>query len=110
MASKFGLADEVDESPEPSQRKIDLSGFAPVSKRTPIDVARADAAAATHGFVSREAPSPPVRRRRVASMEPARALAVRMLESEFRRFVAYADREELTYSAAIQKLLDLAGE
>lgn len=110
MAGKFGLVDEPDETPEQPTRMLDLSSFAPVSKRAPIDLARVDAAAASHGFVSREAPSPSPRRRRVATLAPARALAVRMLESEFRRFVAYADREELTYSDAIQKLLDLAGE
>jgi hypothetical protein len=107
MAGKFGLVDESDELPEVAQRKIDLSGFPPVVKRSPIDVARVDAVAASHGFVSREAISPPTRRRRTASTESARHLAIRMTETEYKRFVAYADLYELTYSGAIKKLLDL---
>ena len=39
MSSKFGLIDDTDDAVEPSERKIDLSGFAPVQKRSPIDLA-----------------------------------------------------------------------
>jgi hypothetical protein len=116
MSSKFGLVDDTDDAVEPSERKIDLSGFAPVQKRSPIDLAQVDAAAAPHGFVSREA-TPilteavmPGRRRRAVPAEPVRHLAVRMIQSQYDRFVGYADRYQLTYHDAIKKLLDAVGE
>ena len=55
MSSKFGLIDDADDAVARPEGKIDLSGFAPVQKRSPIDFAEVDAAAAPHGFVSREA-------------------------------------------------------
>ena len=116
MSSKFGLIDEPDDVVERSDGKIDLSGFAPVQKRAPIDFAEVDAAAAPHGFVSREA-TPVIkevsahgRRRRAVPSEPTRHLAVRMVQSQYDRFVGYADRYKLTYHDAITKLLDGAGE
>jgi hypothetical protein len=116
MSSKFGLIDEPDDVVERSDGKIDLSGFAPVQKRAPIDFAEVDAAAAPHGFVSREA-TPVIteasahgRRRRAVPSEPTRHLAVRMVQSQYDRFVGYADRYKLTYHDAITKLLDAAGE
>jgi hypothetical protein len=42
--------------------------------------------------------------------EPVRHLAVRMIQSQYDRFVGYADRYQLTYHDAIKKLLDVAGE
>jgi hypothetical protein len=117
MSSKFGLIDDADEVEGRPEGKIDLSGFAPVQKRSPINFAEVDAAAAPHGFVSREAP--PVipeaatthgRRRRAMPSEPTRHLAVRMVQSQYDRFVGYADRYKLTYHDAIMKLLDAAGE
>jgi hypothetical protein len=116
MSSKFGLIDDTDDAVEPSERKLDLSGFAPVQKRSPIDLAQVDAAAAPHGFVSREATpiltevAMPGRRRRAVPAEPVRHLAVRMIQSQYDRFVGYADRYQLTYHDAIKKLLDAAGE
>jgi len=116
MSSKFGLIDDTDDAVEPSERKIDLSGFAPVQKRSPIDLAEVDAAAAPHGFVSREAvpvvaeAATPGRRRRAVPSEPTRHLAVRMVQSQYDRFVGYADRYKLTYHDAITKLLDAVGE
>ena len=116
MSSKFGLIDDPDDVVEQSEGKIDLSGFAPVKKRSPIDLAEVDAAAAPHGFVSREvAPvvaeaASPGRRRRAVPSEPTRHLAVRMVQSQYDRFVGYADRYQLTYHDAIKKLLDAAGE
>ncbi len=116
MSSKFGL-DEPDDVVARSDRKIDLSGFPPVQKRSPIDLAEIDAAAAPHGFVSREAvpvftaaTARPGRRRRAVPAEPARHLAVRMVEAQYDRFVGYADRYKLTYHDAIKKLLDSVGE
>ncbi len=116
MSSKFGLMDDADEAVTPSEGRIDLSGFAPVQKRSPVDLAEVDAAAAPHGFVSREATpritesTTPGRRRRAVPAEPVRHLAVRMVESQYDRFVGYADRYQLTYHDAIKKLLDAAGE
>lgn len=116
MSSKFGLIDDADDLLELSEGRIDLSGFPPVQKRSPLDLAEVDAAAAPYGFVSRE--STPVvseaatrgRRRRAVPTEPTRHLAVRLIESQYDRFVRYADRYELTYHDAIRKLLDNAGE
>jgi hypothetical protein len=116
MSGKFGLMDDGDDAVEPPRGKIDLSGFARVQKRSPVDLVEVDAAAAAHGFVSREVP--PVltetpasgRRRRAVPSEPARHLAVRMVQSQYDRFVAYADRYKLTYHDAITKLLDAVGE
>ena len=116
MSSKFGLIDDSDDVVERSERKIDLSGFAPVQKRAPIDLAAVDAAAAPHGFVSREAvpfiaeAATRGRRRRAVPSEPTRHLAVRMVQSQYDRFVGYADRYSLTYHDAITRLLDGAGE
>jgi hypothetical protein len=116
MSSKFGLIDDAVDVAGRSGGKIDLSGFAPVQKRSPIDLAEVDAAAAPHGFVSREA-APVItevathgRRRRTVPSEPTRHLAVRMVQSQYDRFVGYADRYQLTYHDAITKLLDAAGE
>jgi hypothetical protein len=115
MNSKFGLMDDADVIGQ-SEGKIDLSGFAPVQKRSPIDLVEVDAAAAPHGFVSREAApvatetAAPGRRRRAVPAEPTRHLAVRMVVSQYDRFVGYADRYKLTYHDTIKKLLDAAGE
>lgn len=116
MSGKFGLMDDADDVVTPAEGKIDLSGFAPVQKRAPVDLAEVDAAAAPHGFVSREAtlrvtaPTTHGRRRRAVPAEPVRHLAVRMVESQYDRFVGYADRHQLTYHDAIKRLLDAAGE
>jgi hypothetical protein len=115
MKGKFGLMDDSDEGAMPPERKIDLSSFAPVQKRPTMDLAEIDAAAAPHGFISREARATSsvfthMGRRRAVPAEPARQLAVRMVESQYARFVAYADRHQLTYHDAIRRLLDQAGE
>jgi hypothetical protein len=126
MSNKFGLVDDPEDqnSPRPS---LDLSSFAPVKRRAPIDLVEVDAAAAPHGFVSRESvpssivadapsasavamPAATHTRRRLARAEPSRSLAVRMVVPEYDRFVAYADRHQLTYHEAIKKLLDDVGE
>ena len=128
MSNKFGLAsDPENELFRLIKARLIYRVFQPVKKRTPIDLVEVDAAAAPHGFVSREAISSPVVantpisapvarpatvnvRRRVARAEPSRSLAVRMVVPEYDRFVAYADRHQLTYHEAIRKLLDDAGE
>lgn len=109
--SKFGLLD--DDEPEESLTDR-LALFQPVRPRALGDVAAMDAAAAEHGFVSREAPAPAppsaarplVRRRRAVPAEPTRHLAIRLTASAYDRFVAYADRHQLTYHDALSQLLD----
>jgi len=115
MSGKFGLMDDADELDEGVDRKIDLSSFAPVKKRSPIDVVEMDAAVAPHGFISREATPGPVefvkhRRRTALPRTATRYLAIRMDEPQYVRFLTYANRYELTYHDAIKKLLDAAGE
>ena len=116
--SKFGLLDD-DESPAIPTRTATMSdriaAFPPVRSRGAIDFAAIDAAAAPHGFVSRESSevgvSRPVgRRRRAIPSEPTRHLAIRLNEGAYDRFVAYADRYKLTYHEALIRLLELAGE
>ena len=117
--SKFGLLDTEDELPRGTpQTFIDkLASFPPVRPRVPIDLAEVDAAAAPHGFISREAipviqPSFAVRssRRRVIPREATRHLAIRLTSTQYDRFVAYADRHELTYHEALQRLLDQSSD
>ncbi len=113
--SKFGLMDE-EEAEEPQGTLTDrLAMFQPVRPKAIGDVAAMDAAAAEHGFISREAPPPaparPVgRRRRAVPAEPTRHLAIRLTASAYDRFVAYADRHQLTYHDALGQLLDDCGE
>lgn len=124
--SKFGLMDSEPENdgtqqapavPSLSDR---LARFGAVAPRPQVDLAAADAAAATHGFVSREAPvpAPPyggqpgyglplrMRRRRNVPVEPTRHLAIRLSASQYDRFVAYADLHRLTYHEALVQLMD----
>jgi hypothetical protein len=106
--SKFGLMDE--EEPSLTDR---LATFSPVRPRASVDLAAIDAAAAAHGFTSREAgvaAHPAGRRRRAIPSEPTRHLAIRLTASGYDRFVAYADRQRLTYHEALLELLDRAGE
>jgi hypothetical protein len=116
--NKFGLlSDEDGDLPGEQDTLTDrLSAFPAVRPRVPIDIQAMDDAAAPHGFVSREAGSvqlvAPVlsRRRRSVPTEPTRHLAIRLVSSQYNRFVAYADRYELTYHDALRKLMDSAGE
>jgi hypothetical protein len=116
--NKFGLIDDVpDERTDNPQTLVDkLSSFPSVRPRPPIDLKAVDAAALPHGFISREASPAPVeerlhpRRRRANPPEPTRHLAIRLVSSQYDRFVAYADRHRITYHEAILKLLDTAGE
>lgn len=105
--SKFGL--DLDPEPKPAAAPLadlasKLASFPPSAPKTAIDLKAADAVAAQHGFVSREAA--PRRRRRVVPTEPKRQLSILMPISRYDRFVAYADRHRLTYDEAIARLLD----
>ena len=108
VEGKFGFI------PEEEENSQDLAlQFEP----TPIDrprhsILESDRLAETAGFASRER-SPTIeapRRRRINREHATRALAIRMTESQFARFLRYADRHELTYSDTISNLLDIAGE
>jgi len=115
--SKFGLEPE-DEEPEITNEAAftaRIASFPAAAPRHRIDVQAMDAAAAQHGFVSREpaisASSPSlsptnIRRRRIGSPEPTRHLAIRLTVKQYDRFVAYADRYQLTYHDALSQLLD----
>ncbi len=114
--NKFGLLDDtVPTQEQPSSTISDrIAAFPPVRSRGLIDFAAIDAAAAPHGFTSRESAqtheTPSGRRRRALPSEPTRHLAIRLSESAYHRFVAYADRQKVTYHEALIRLLDTVGE
>jgi hypothetical protein len=114
--NKFGLLDEDDSESSKARKLTDqIAAFPPVRPRPVVDLAASDAAAAQHGFVSREASLPfemplATRRRRAVPSEPTRHLAIRLTASAYERFVAYADRYRLTYHDALTRLMDGAGE
>jgi hypothetical protein len=91
-----------------------LSQFAASKPETRINVAEVDAAAARHGFSSREpgtqlaAPPSSGRGRRKVAKEPTRDLSFRLGYSEMDRFQAFADQHKLTYQKAVVMLLDIA--
>jgi hypothetical protein len=88
--------------------KEKIASFAPVRARPTINIAEVDAAAAPHGFISRE-PGQPRRKRKLAvSNEPTRHLAMRCRASVYERFLVYADKERLHYHDALERLLDIA--
>lgn len=105
--SKFGL-DMENDAVEEAQSNLasKLANFPPSSPKTTIDLVAVDAAAAVHGFISREAGGG--RRRRVVPSEPKRQLSIMLPESKFQRFVAYADKHRLTYEEALSRLLAAA--
>jgi hypothetical protein len=105
--SKFGLDLEPEEADAPkNDMATRLANFPPSTPKTAIDLTAADAAAAQHGFISREAT--PKRRRRVVPSEPKRQLSILMPVSKYERFVAYADRHRLTYEEVIARFLEQA--
>jgi hypothetical protein len=111
MNNKFGLMDEESEAPVRESTMSDrLASFGAVRSRGAVDLAAIDAAAAQHGFISREAGEAGAamkgRRRRSIPSEPTRHLAIRLTESAYNRFVAYADRHELTYHDALSRLMN----
>ncbi len=114
--NKFGLLEEdVAEHPRTPTLSETIATFPTATARTSVDLSASDAAAARHGFVSREAGEiidnrPQGRRRRAVPSEPTRHLAVRLTASAYDRFVAFADRHKLTYHDALVNLLDKAAE
>jgi hypothetical protein len=105
--NKFGLLDAEDEPQTGASLADKLAAFPVVKPRAAVDFAAMDAAAASHGFVSREAiPLKETRRRRAIPAEPTRHLAIRLTSSAYDRFVAYADRHKLTYHEALIQLMD----
>ena len=70
-----------------------------------------DKLAAVHGFASREAVQPAKvvggrRQVRGVAVEETRQLSIRMPLSLYNDFLAFADRERMTYNEAIRALLD----
>lgn len=116
--NKFGLLDESAEERLKGDASIDhkIALFSAVRPKMVVDVEAIDAAAAQHGFTSREpasrgdAPLSSGRRRRAVPSEPSRHLAIRLPSSGYDRFVAFADRQKLTYHDALIRLMDKAGE
>ncbi len=110
------LAESTPEEPQAQNMSARLSQFAPSKPDTDIDVAAVDAAAARHGFGSREpgvsaAPivtSSTGRGRRKIAKEPTRDLSFRLGYSEMDRFQAFADKYSLTYQQAVVRLLEIA--
>lgn len=97
--SKFGFEPETEEDP--------ALAFEPTPVQRPVAaLAEIDQAAQGHGFTSREKAAPR-RRRRVVRQAGTRFLALRTTEDLYDRFVAYADRFELTYNDALEQLLDI---
>jgi hypothetical protein len=107
----FGLEELARDKPSASSTAPDLStrlaNFKPNAPRR-IDTAIVDAAAAPHGFISREQALP--KRRRVAPREPRpNNMGIRLSDGEKARFIAFADKHKSqNYSEAIVKLLDIA--
>ncbi len=116
--NKFGLLEDDDAESNTSRATTigdRIATFSPVKPRGNLDLAAIDAAAASHGFVSRDSSeqteaSVMRRRRRAVPSEPTRHLAIRLNSSAYNRFVAYADRYKLTYHDALVRLLDSTGE
>ena len=70
-----------------------------------------DRLATAHGFASREAAQSPKfvggrRQARGVPVEETRQLSIRMPLSLYNDFLAFADRERMTYNEAIRALLD----
>jgi len=112
VSSKFGLmSDDPETPPADAQAALTqrLSAFPSGTRPAPLALREVDAAAAAHGFVSREQTVNRPRRRRFAVTEPTRHLAIRLPESQYNRFVSYADHLKLTYHDALRQLLDQVG-
>lgn len=112
MSSKFGLMSDDPETPQADAQAAltqRLAAFPSGTRPSPLALREVDAAAAAHGFVSREQTVNRPRRRRIAITEATRHLAIRLPESQYNRFVSYADQLKLTYHDALRQLLDQVG-
>lgn len=111
--NKFGLLDAEEMSASDASLMDRLAAFPAVKPRPTVDLAAVDAAAAPHGFISREVTEQKEqhgRRRRAIPSEPTRHLAIRLTASAYDRFVHYADRHKLTYHDALVLLLDTSSD
>ncbi len=113
MSNSFGLPDvrpDQADSPTPTPQpdlSARLASFKPTAPRR-IDTAAVDAAAAPHGFTSRE-PTPRKRRRLAPRVPRPNNMGIRLSDLEKERFIAFADRNQLpNYSEAKVRLLDIA--
>lgn len=101
---------ETASSPKPDLRQI-LSKVPLASAPTRLHPEVSDKLAAVHGFASREGVKPAQvvggrRQVRGVPVEETRQLSIRMPLSLYNDFLAFADRERMTYNEAIRALLD----
>ena len=109
--SAFGLTPEPDSSEPKAKVSTDLlADFEPrkVSRPAP-DLSESDRAAKAAGFTSREPVSIPYERptrRNRRPPEQSHPLSIRTPDSILRRFIAYADERNMSYSQALESLLN----
>jgi len=112
MSNFLDLEPEEHESPfPPSDLKQMLSKVPVAAAPTRLHPEVSDRLAAVHGFASREAVQPTKmvggrRQVRGVPIEETRQLSIRMPLSLYNDFLAFADRERMTYNEAIRALLD----
>lgn len=114
MSNFLDLEPEEQKPLEPSPRsdlKHLLSKVPMATAPTRLHPEVSDKLAAVHGFASREAVQPAKmvggrRQIRGVPVEETRQLSIRMPLSLYNDFLAYADREKMTYNEAIRALLD----
>lgn len=108
--SKFGLDDlKEDRTPTDAAEQLSarLSRFpsSTSGSRQNINTAEIDAAAAPHGFVSRDPIAP--RGRRSIPKEPTKAVGFNLPVSDYERFKAFADRNRVSFQRALGMLLQI---
>ena len=110
--SFFELEPKLEEQTAPAPSLKDkIASFTTTRPRPSLNLAEVDAVAAPHGFSSREPVKPRMRRRLGAvDNEPTRHLAMRCRASVYERFLRFADREQLHYHDALERLLEIAEE
>ena len=116
-SGKFGLGNLVESAAPPdTERNNDISsrlaGFPKPAPRVRINPEEVDAAAAPHGFVSRE-PQPPIttneaRGRRKIPKEQTTNVGMQVPDSDYERFRVFANRHGVPFYKALGILLDIA--
>ena len=114
MSNFLDLEPEEQESPTSPPRpdlKQMLSKVPVATAPTRLHPEVSDKLAAVHGFASRESMQPAKvvggrRQVRGVAVEETRQLSIRMPLSLYNDFLAFADRERMTYNEAIRALLD----
>ena len=118
--SDLGFRDLNEEQLEQPTSITDKLRQIPQSQPRSVNIPEMDAVAQQRGFSSREPgtvtlPVSPVAKRSNIARRPRRVipqsgpkkqLTIRMEKDEFHRFRAHADREKVTFEAALNKLMD----